>query len=76
MGHPTALRACGVLCCPIEALAPSPLCLGLGAELSAPDIFTGIADNVLSVGAPHLEPHPLGLMSPREVTGLAAPGRP
>ena len=71
-----AVRACGVLCCPVGASAPGPLCWGLGAEFSALGIFVGIADNVLSVRAPHLEPRPLGLASPRRLAGFAAPGRP
>ena len=65
-------RACGGPCCPVEALAPSPLCLGLGAELSAPDIFTGIADSVLSAGVPRLEPRLLGPASLRELAGFVA----
>ena len=60
-----AVRGCGAPCCLVEASAPSPLCCGLDVGSSALDIFAGIADNVLSVGAPRLKPHPLGLASPR-----------
>ena len=67
-----AVRACGVLCCPVEALAPSPPCGGLGAELSALDTFAGIADNVQSVRMPRLKPRPPDPASPRGLAGSAA----
>ena len=38
-------------------------------------IFVGTADNVLSVGAPRLEPCPLGLESLRGLAGSAVLGR-
>ena len=40
------------------------------------DIFAGIADNVLSVGAPNLEPRLLGPASPRGLAGSAVLDRP
>ena len=40
------------------------------------DIFARITDNVPSVGAPHLEPRLLGLMSPRALVGFVAPDKP
>ena len=39
-------------------------------------IFVGTADNVLSIGAPCLEPRPLGLASLRGLAGSAILGRP
>ena len=76
MGFPTVVRACGGPCCLVKASAPSPLCRSLGAELSALDTFAGIADNVRSVGAPRLEPRPLGPASLRELAGFVALGMP
>ena len=72
MGLPTVVRACGVPCCLAEASAPSRPCLGLSVELSALDTFAGTADNEQSVGAPCLEPRPLGPASPRWFAGSAA----
>ena len=69
-------KACGVLYCPVEALAPSPPGGGLSAELFALDTFAGIVDNVRSVGAPCLESCPLYPTSPRELAGSAVLGRP
>ena len=40
------------------------------------DIAAGTASTVLSVGAPHLEPRPLGLASLHKFAGSAALGRP
>ena len=75
MGLPIAVRACGAPCCLVKASAPSPLCRSLGAELSALDTFAGIADNVRSVGAPRLEPRPLGPASLRGLVSSAVLGR-
>ena len=71
-----AVRACGVPCCPVEASAPGPLCCGLDTGSSMLGIFIGTADNVPSVGAAHLEPRLLGLMSPRALVGFVAPDKP
>ena len=76
MGLPMVVRACGVPCCHVEASAPGPLCRGLDVGSSALDIFAGIADNVLSVGAAHLKARLLGLTSPRGLVGFAAPDKP
>ena len=76
MGLPMAVRACGVPYCPVEASAPSPLCCGLGAELSALDIFAKTAGSAQSVGAPRLEPRPLDPASPCGLAGSAALGMP
>ena len=70
------VTASGGLYCPIEASAPSPLCRGLGAGLSAPDTFVEIAGSAQSGGAPRLEPRPLGPSSPRELAGSTALGMP
>ena len=70
------VRACGGPCCPVEASVPSPLCRGLGAGLSAPDTFVKTAGSAQSVGAPRLEPRPLGPASLRELVGFVALGMP
>ena len=69
-----AVRACGGPCCPIEASAPSPTCWGLGAGLSALDIFVKTAGSAQSVGVPCLEPRPLDPVSLRELAGFVALG--
>ena len=71
-----AVRACGDPCCPVGASAPSPLCRGLGAGLSALDIFVKTASSTQSVGVPRLEPRPLGPASLRELAGFVALGMP
>ena len=76
MDLPMVVRACGVLCCPVEASAPSPLCRYLSAGLSAPDTFVKTAGSAWSVGAPRLEPRPLGPASPRGLAGSTALDRP
>ena len=67
-----AVRACGGPCCPVEALAPSPLCRGLGAGLSAPDTFVKTAGSAQNVGALRLEPRPLDPASSRGLASSAA----
>ena len=76
MGLPTVARACGGPCCPVEASAPSPLCRGLSAGLSAPDTFVETAGSAQSVGAPRLEPRPLDPASPHGLADSAALGMP
>ena len=65
-----AVKAYGILYCPVEALAPSPLRLGLVAGPSALDTFIRIVGSAQSGGAPCLEPHPLGPASLRELAGF------
>ena len=64
------VRACGGPCCPVEALAPSPLRCGLGAGPSTLDTFARTAGSAQSGGALCLEPRPLGPASLRELAGF------